>query len=201
MSPKEQLSRWLNLIVSPPSADMVQTPIRVLAVEDSAERQDEWDRLLRQAGVKIEVVSTQRAAMRRIESGEIDILILDWNLYSGNGQLILDSWSDYNIGAPAAVFATNASDELRREALRSGAHNVVARPIDLEMFSRIMGRYIHQVRREKALQALTSKVGHMEQDLYRVKLALAGAGAGVLFLLPLALIGSPGAAELIKAVM
>lgn len=200
MSPKDLLGRWAQLIVPPPIPEPNQVPIRVLVVEDEAARHERWIEKLDQPGIDLEIVSSERQARRLIQNENFDILVLNWNLYDGNGRTVLETWIDRQSGdEPSVVFSTNPTgDDLITRALKIGAHNVLKKNGDDDLFTRLVGRYVRHVQREKALVRMAAQQAEILRGQYQLRLALLVAGFIVVAFVVLAIITYP---ELIKAVM
>lgn len=196
------MKRAGGMLFQPPQAAAPSAKIKILVVEDDTKRHDEWTRKLLQADVEVELVSSERQARKKIQEGEFDILVLNWNLYKGNGSAVLETWIDTQKGdEPSVVFSTDAGSELQAELLKTGAHNVLGKTGDNEIFTRLVARYIRQVRQEKMFNAVVGRMNEVEYRVYQLRLYLFGAIAIIFILFPLALIAYPGAGELIKDIL
>lgn len=207
---KNTISKMFSVIIKPPAPPKPPDSIGVLVVEDDVRWQDQWERLLRQTGVRVEIVSTDRQAQRKIETGQFDVLILDWNLHRSDGKLVLDTWMDHKPDFPSMVFSTNVSEKARTTILKDGAYNVIARPVgdegedirvDNDAFARLISRYLNNVRRMKEMSALRDDIYGMRQELYKVKLfAITSFVAALMLVIP-ALIAYPQLSSFFQALV
>ena len=105
-------------------------PIRVLLVDDSAP-----SRSIRRAGsesfdeIEITRVSGAPAALARVESGEADLILVDWNLREMACEELIRRVRRVDRSLPVIYVAGEPRGSRLREAMRAGADACMAKPI------------------------------------------------------------------------
>lgn len=135
---------------------------RVLMVEDSAPLSAVYQAYLKQEPITLSAVTTGAAALQSIERQQPDILMLDLHLPDMSGLEILRHLREHQAQISTIVMTANGSLDLAVEAMRLGAHDFIAKPVDADRLrvtlrntieyrrlNALVSRYQHQLQRER----------------------------------------------------
>lgn len=104
---------------------MVQSPQRILLIEDNPDHALVATRILQRAGYEVSSAATGREGIDAAQSGGFDLVLLDYGLPDMDGMSVLSEIA--HIGTPV-VFVTGRSDaKLAVDALRAGATNYIVK--------------------------------------------------------------------------
>ena len=114
-----------------------------------ADEQEVWARtvrdLLAPQGVQTVAAHTGREALRLIESGTIDVAVLDQTMPQLGGMQVVKRMRDLPSPPPAILLADNLSNALLHEALGMRVFSVLGKPVDfnllLDSLARVMRRF------------------------------------------------------------
>ncbi len=106
--------------------------VHVLAVDDDADARELLRVAFQQAGARVTVAESARAALAAIEAAAPDVLVSDIGMPGGDGYELLESVRAVERGSrlPAVALTAYARVEDRDRALRAGFQLHVAKPID-----------------------------------------------------------------------
>lgn len=134
----------------------------VLMVEDSAPLSAVYQAYLKQESITLSAVMTGGAALQFIERQQPDILMLDLHLPDMSGLEILRHLREHSSPISTIVMTANGSLDLAVEAMRLGAHDFIAKPVDADRLrvtlrntieyrrlNTLVSRYQHQLQRER----------------------------------------------------
>jgi CheY-like chemotaxis protein len=114
-----------------------------------ADEQEVWAKtvrdLLAPQGVQTVAAHTGREALRLIESGTIDVAVLDQQMPQLGGMQVVRRMRDLPSPPPAILLADNLSNALLHEALGMRVFSVLGKPVDfnllLDSLARVMRRF------------------------------------------------------------
>lgn len=106
---------------------------RVLLVEDDLLLSELLEMLLALEGLEVEHAPNGAEALRRLEGGGFDLIVLDLMMPVLDGLGFLDQLGgDEARRAPILVFSASTNPDLAEQARRAGAAAVARKPIDQE---------------------------------------------------------------------
>ncbi|HEY7066388.1 MAG TPA: response regulator [Chloroflexota bacterium] len=131
---------------------MRATPPVILVVEDDpTTRGLLWD-ILDSTGYIVETVADGAAAMRRIFTGEIDVVLLDQMLPLVHGLDLCRKVraTTFDVHLPIIMLTALSSEEHRRAALAAGADVFLTKPFDIDELLYVIERWVQARDRRKA---------------------------------------------------
>ena len=114
-----------------------------------ADQEQAWGRtvseLLAPQGVQTVAAHTGREALRLIETGTIDVAVLDQRMPQLGGLQVIRRMRDLPTPPPAILVADQVSNALLHEALGMKVFSVLGKPVDfnqlLDALARVMRRF------------------------------------------------------------
>lgn len=129
---------------------------KVLMVEDSAPLSAVYRAYLKHEAIELVSVMTGAAALAQLNVLQPDILLLDLHLPDMSGLDILRYLKDQDVAVSTIVMTANGSVDLAVDAMRLGAHDFIAKPIDADRL-RVT---LHNTMEYRRLNALISRYQH-----------------------------------------
>jgi DNA-binding response OmpR family regulator len=150
----------------------------VLVVEDDRELRELVRRYLERAGLAVHTTGSGAQALRVLEAGGADLVVLDLGLPDIDGTLVLDAAREGR-EVPVVVLTARSDVEDRIDGLRRGADDYVTKPFSpTELVLRVQA-VLHRTRRPggpaAAAQAVTFGGGRLSIDDARHTATLDGA--------------------------
>jgi diguanylate cyclase (GGDEF)-like protein len=104
---------------------------RVLIVDDAPDVTDHYSAHLRSAGFAVEQMASADAVVDRLEDTRPDVLLLDMKLPRVSGTDVCRAlrMSERWESLPVLIVTAQAEPEVRRQAFRAGASDVIAKPV------------------------------------------------------------------------
>ena len=113
-----------------------------------ADQQQEWGRtvseLLAPQGVQTVAAHTGREALRLIETGTIDVAVLDQQMPQLGGLQVIRRMRDLPSPPPAILLADQVSNALLQEALGLRAFSVLGKPVDFNLLLDALARVVRR---------------------------------------------------------
>ena len=112
---------------------MFSPQIRVLIIDDSAIARNTLSRIL-ETDPEIEVVGTAPDALiglKKIAECSPDVLTLDVEMPKMDGLEVLEKAVDLGVDTPIVMISGHGTIETAVEALKKGAYDFIAKPLDL----------------------------------------------------------------------
>jgi len=109
----------------------IERPHRVLVVDDEADLRELLALTLEKMGVEPVAADSVAAARNALVSGKVDLVLTDMRLPDGNGLEFVAWMQDQAPGVPVAVITAYGSMETAVQALKAGAFDFLAKPLDL----------------------------------------------------------------------
>jgi two-component system response regulator PilR (NtrC family) len=134
-------------------------PRRILVVDDEADLRELLTLTLAEAGLDPVAESNLADARRRIASEAMDLVLTDMRLPDGNG-LDFVAWMQQQApGVPVAVITAHGNVETAVTALKAGAFDFIAKPLDLARLRQIVAHALSLVEDKKPAQAAAPLLG------------------------------------------
>ena len=118
--------------------------LSVLVVEDDADAAETLAWLLRFYGHKVEVARDGPTALRTVENGSPDVVILDLSLSDEMDGWEVARWMQQRTHGrlPFLIALTgNAEAEMRRRCFEDGIHLHLLKPVDPEFLKKLLNRF------------------------------------------------------------
>ncbi len=108
----------------------LRSSVRALVVDDEAVVHEVVSEVLRGLGWQVEVAEGAEAAWRRMQAGDVDLLVVDKNLPDGSGVELISRARAADLGLPSLVMTGFASVESISQALAAGASDYLLKPFE-----------------------------------------------------------------------
>jgi CheY-like chemotaxis protein len=116
--------------------------ITVLVVEDDEPTRYAWSRYLTECGAIVRAVATGKEALRALEEGTPDILVIDLVLPGLNGFQLLEKARSMALQTPALALTAYDVPEHGEHALRQGFSAFLAKPVDPAFLAQEIARHV-----------------------------------------------------------
>jgi PAS domain S-box-containing protein len=112
-----------------PSDDLLQPPLRVLLVEDSAADAELLRHHLVDAGIKIHIrrVDSAETMFAALADGPLDLILSDYSLPGFDGIHALELLRETGLDIPFILLSGNIGEDFAVTALKAGAHDFVTK--------------------------------------------------------------------------
>src|SRR5262245_41519723 len=150
---------------------------RILLVDDDVALLEALPQaiLLRMEGVEIDTSETATGALERIKDVDYDAIVTDVKMPGMDGLALLEEIRTVRPGTPTLLITGHGEHDLAVRALRGGAYDFVAKPIDRDYFIASLERAIgrrrldREVERQRlALQRHASVLEHVDDGVFLV---------------------------------
>src|SRR4029077_99581 len=122
---------------------------RVLVVDDEADIRESLDTLLSLEGYSVELAQNANEGLRKIESGNYDLILLDLMMPDRSGMEVLHEVRERDAETPIFMITAYGSVEVAVNALKSGATDYFSKPWDNEKLLIEIDRMIARSRLER----------------------------------------------------
>jgi DNA-binding NtrC family response regulator len=149
-------------------AQATPKPLRtVLLVEDHETTRVTLAGVIEREGHKVTSVASAGVAREKLREEEYDLVITDLRLPDGDGMELLDETKRLSGGSPVILITGHGNEETAVQAMKRGAFNYLAKPIDLnrlraEMESALRWRQVRLETAELQQELLTRRRGDSE---------------------------------------
>jgi PAS domain S-box-containing protein len=178
---------------------------RILLVDDDVALLEALPQaiLLRMEHIQIETSETATDALERIKEVDYDAIVTDIKMPGMDGLALLEEIGSVRPGTPTLLITGHGEHDLAVRALRGGAYDFVAKPIDRDYFIASLDRAIgmrrldREVERQRlALERHASVLEHVDDGVFLVDAAgivqhWNPAAAAITGLSPSAVLGQP----------
>lgn len=129
---------------------------RVLAVDDEPLVLRSYERLFERVGTKVVVAQSAREALRLLASQTFDVVLSDIHMPDGSGLDLLRDIRERGFDIPAILITGSPEVETAVKAMEHGAVRYLAKPVDCEELTRVVGEVaglykLHRLRRAAQL--------------------------------------------------
>jgi len=128
---------------------------RILVVDDEKLLRWSWAQRLEREGYEVAECETAGAGIARLDDGEFDLLLLDYKLPDLDGLEVLRRIKPKEADLPVIMITAHSSLENAIEAMKLGASDFLAKPVDLDVLllavrrtleARELAREVHRFR-------------------------------------------------------
>ena len=103
----------------------------VLLIEDHETTRVTLSGIIEQEGCKVTAVASAGAAREKVREEEFDLVITDLRLPDGDGMDLLTEVKRLSADSPVILITGHGSEETAVKAMKQGAFNYLAKPVDL----------------------------------------------------------------------
>jgi two-component system alkaline phosphatase synthesis response regulator PhoP len=104
----------------------------ILIVDDEEDLRESIKINFEMDGYNVHVASGGREALEIVKRQKVDFIISDIRMPDGDGEELLHNVRAHNPELPVIVLITGFSEFSREEALKSGALDLLSKPVDME---------------------------------------------------------------------
>ncbi len=149
----------------------MNTPIRILVVDDELGIREGCRRVLTPQGFEVDVAENGPAGLRKLRESRYDILLLDIMMPGMSGMEVLRQARQIDPDLICIIITGYATVELAVQAIREGAQDFIAKPFSADLLLQVVHRELERqaLRREaERLRALEEEA----RELARAKAEL-----------------------------
>jgi len=139
---------------------------KILVIEDESLVRQSYDDMLNFFGYNVESVSNGREGMLRITKNDYDIVVTDLNMPEMNGIDVLKYIKKKKPYIEVIVITGYATLENAIEAMKVGAYDYFAKPIDIEHVRIVLSKCVKQIqsrRENEELRSLTQSLKELNE--------------------------------------
>lgn len=139
---------------------------KILVIEDEALVRQSYDDMLSFFGYQVESVPNGREGMSKITKNDYDIVVTDLNMPEMNGLEVLKYIKKKKPYIEVIVITGYATLENAIEAMKVGAYDYFAKPIDIEHVRIVLSKCIKQIqsrRENEELRSLTQSLKDLNE--------------------------------------
>ncbi|MBN1978450.1 MAG: response regulator [Anaerolineae bacterium] len=142
--------------------------IRVLVVDDShAMREFVIQYVSEPNGFEADGASDCAEGVRKALKGDVDLVLLDFEMPKMNGFETLDALSARQLGLPVILMTSHGSEAIAVEMFRKGVCDYVIKPFAAEGMPEAIERLLVEVRLQREKEALTNRLAQTSHQLER----------------------------------
>jgi signal transduction histidine kinase len=139
----------------------------ILLIEDELQLRENLQILLQSAGYQVTTAANGVQGMQQIQEQAFDLVITDLVMPGMDGFQVMD---DLRVHSPETVVVAitgYVSAESAIQALRKGAYDYLAKPLDVDLVHSVVARALEKVRLQKDLQRSLEKIKAREEQLLK----------------------------------
>ena len=115
------------------SADwMLQEPARILVVDDEPSARRTLEMILSRSGYEVETAGTGQAALKKVDEGPYNVVLLDIHLPDMEGVELLSPLAERYAEMARIIITGNASVRSATQALNRGASGYITKPLNMD---------------------------------------------------------------------
>jgi signal transduction histidine kinase len=138
----------------------------ILLIEDELQLRDNLQTLLQSAGYQVTTAANGVQGIQQIQKQAFDLVITDLVMPGMDGFKVMDYLRGHSPETVVVAITGYVSAESAITALRKGAYDYLAKPLDVDLVYSVVARALEKVRLQKDLQrSLTEIQAHEEQLL------------------------------------
>ncbi len=136
-------------VISVDVPSQISSKGRILVVDDEADIRESLEALLDMEGYRVELAQNATEGLKKIESGNYDLILLDLMMPDRSGMEVLREVRERDTDTPIFMITAYGSVEVAVNALKSGASDYFSKPWDNEKLLIEIERMIARSRLER----------------------------------------------------
>lgn len=140
----------------------------ILVVEDDDLFSDYLENLLGYNGYTIQLAHTGQEALKYISREKVDLVLLDIGLPDMDGRRVLKRIGTESPDTPVILMTGDASIESATKALKNGAYDYLAKPLDPGRLFKTIQNALNRNQIEKQRQKAVKKLGESEEKYHEL---------------------------------
>lgn len=111
---------------------MLQEPARILVVDDEPSARRTLEMILSRSGYEVETAETGQAALKKVDEGPYNVVLLDIHLPDMEGVELLSPLAERYPEMARIIITGNASVRSATQALNRGASGYITKPLNMD---------------------------------------------------------------------
>jgi signal transduction histidine kinase len=144
----------------------------ILLIEDERQLRNDLQLLLQSAGYQVTIAANGVQGMQHIREQVFDLVITDLIMPGMDGFQVMDYLRDHDPETVVVAITGYVSTESAIRALRKGAYDYLAKPLDVDLMYSVVERALEKVRLQKALQRSLAELQAREEQLLKAHMEL-----------------------------
>jgi DNA-binding NtrC family response regulator len=133
--------------------------IRILVVDDDTTTLDSCESILGGAGYRVDVSRKPREAVKRLQSGNYHILLVDQRMPEVDGFEVIEAMREHSPDTLAIMMTGYASTDASLRALQAGAADYIPKPFTATQLLVLLGRTAYRALRMESVNLSSSRDG------------------------------------------
>lgn len=153
----------------------MNTPIRILVVDDELGIREGCRRVLAPHGFEVDVAENGSVGLRKLRESCYDVLLLDIMMPGISGIEVLRRARQIDSDLICIVITGYATVELAIQAIREGAHDFIAKPFSADMLLQVINRELErrtlckEAERLRALEEEARELARAKAELQKLE--------------------------------
>jgi DNA-binding NtrC family response regulator len=117
---------------------MAEESAHILVVDDELELRELLAQVLESEGFRVSQAPGGRIALEILKQEKVDLVISDLRMPDGGGVELLKTIKSINSQLPLVIMITGFSDMPESQIIKLGAHAMLLKPFDTDVFSAVV---------------------------------------------------------------
>jgi len=139
----------------------------ILIIEDELQLRDNLQLLLQSAGYQVTTAANGVEGIQQLQEQAFDLVITDLIMPGMDGFKVMDYLQVHSPGTVVVAITGYVSAESAITALRRGAYDYLAKPLDVDVVYSVVARALEKVRLQKDLQRSLAEIQAREEQLLK----------------------------------
>ena len=139
----------------------------ILLIEDELQLRDDLQILLQSAGYQVTTAANGVQGIQQIQEQAFDLVITDLIMPGMDGFKVMDYLRVHSPETVVVAITGYVSAESAIKALRRGAYDYLAKPLDVDVVYSVVARALEKVRLQKDLQRSLAEIQAREEQLLK----------------------------------
>ena len=144
----------------------------ILLIEDERQLRDNLQLLLQSAGYQVTTAANGVEGIQQLREQAFDLVLTDLVMPGMDGFKVMDYLRDHDPETVVVAITGYVSTESAIRALRKGAYDYLAKPLDVDLMYSVVERALEKVRLQKALQRSLAELQAREEQLLKAHMEL-----------------------------
>ncbi len=155
---EEALLEAAATLIERGSAEEEAPAARILVVEDDPDTVRLVRKRLQAEGHEIDIAADGEAAMEKVSSTPVDLVLLDVRLPRKDGLTVLSEIKERHPGIAGVIMTAYGSEQVAMEALRRGADDYLIKPLDEGEPQTSVRLNLEKIRRRRRVEAVAGRL-------------------------------------------
>jgi signal transduction histidine kinase len=141
----------------------------ILLIEDELQLRDNLQVLLQSAGYQVTAAANGAQGIQQIHEQAFDLVITDLVMPGTDGFQVMDFLRVHHPETVVVAITGYVSAESALKALRKGAYDYLAKPLDVDLVHSVVARALEKIRLQKDLQRSFAEIQAREEQLLKAR--------------------------------